>query len=131
MKKYLILFLAVSLLGFTSCSDDDDAGNPSLIATWTLVSVTPSQVYDLSACPNKPVITFNQDDTTDWTVYDPENNCQSSESSGEWQENTNGTYTVTIPDLGTFIGTVNFNGKNEFTFITSYNSFPVTLTFQR
>ena len=132
MKKPLILFLAISLFGFTSCSDDDDnTGNPTVIATWTLVSVNPPQVYDLSACPDNPTITFNQNNTTNWTVYDSENDCQAVNSSGEWQENSDGTYTVEIPDRGTFTGNVSFNGQDEFSFTTSYNTIPVILTFRK
>lgn len=132
MKKLFILLIAVAFAGFTSCSGDDDDGaaqEATIVGTWTLVSMSPP-AFDMS-CPNKPTITFNADGTTTWTLYDSENNCESSTSSGTWVNTSGSNYTVTVPDFGNVTGTINFSGQDQFTFNTVVNGIPVVLNFEK
>ena len=134
MKKYLLLLAAFGLFFFSSCSDDDDGGETenSIVATWELTAVNPTiPGWDLSACPENPEITFSTNGSADWTLYDSENDCAAVSSTGDWVKNSDGTYTITIPDTGEFNGTVNFSGANKFTFNTSVQTIPVVLTFQK
>lgn len=34
MKKYLVLFISILVLGFASCSSDDDSSAPSVLGKW-------------------------------------------------------------------------------------------------
>ena len=135
MKKQLILFLALGLFILGSCSSDDDgnANENSIVATWTLKSMQPS-VLDFS-CPNKPTITFKENGTTSWTLYDSNNECASVMSSGEWSNPSGSTYVVTIPDYDDVTGTVTFDGPNKFTFngVINYQGIdvPVVLNFEK
>lgn len=130
MKKYLLLFAAFGLLLFASCSDDDDAGaETSIEGTWRLTSMTP-QVLDFS-CSEDHTITFNANGTTNWTVYDSNNDCQAVSSAGTWEKKSGNNYTVAIPDIGNVDGTVNFSGANKFTFSTTYQGVPVIMTFEK
>ncbi|MDX1752498.1 MAG: lipocalin family protein [Salinimicrobium sediminis] len=134
MKKYLLLLAAFGLSLFSSCSDDDDGGETenSIVATWQLTAVNPTiPGWDLSACDENPEITFSTNGSADWTLYDSENDCAAVSSTGDWVKNSDGTYTITIPDVGEFDGTVNFSGANKFTFNTSVQTFPVVLTFEK
>lgn len=131
MKKYLLLLAAFGFFFFTSCSDDDDAagGETAIEGQWRLSSMSP-QVLDFS-CPEDHTITFNADGTTNWTVYDSNNDCEGASSSGIWERNSGDSYTITVPDIGEIDGTVAFSGANQFTFSTVYEGFPVVLTFQK
>lgn len=132
MKKYLLLLAAFGFFFFASCSDDDDNKEEmSIVATWTLESVNPPQAYDLSSCDDKPTITFKANNSADWVIYDSENGCQAINSSGDWTKNSNGTYTVEIPELGTFTGNVEFDGPDKFNFSTVFSGFTIVLTFQK
>lgn len=139
MKKYLLLLAAFGFFLISSCSDDDDGSDNqnSIVATWELTSVSPTiPNWDSSACPENPEITFSQDSSADWTLYDSENDCVAVSSTGDWVKNSDGTYTINIPELGNFDGTVNFSGANKFTFNTSVEisasqSIPVALTFEK
>lgn len=136
MKKHLILLFIVGLFTFTSCSSDDDATpDYTVVGTWDLESTNP-QIPGLNpdACPNPPRITFNDDGTADWVFYSEDNNCQAQNSSGNWSKTSATEYSITIPDYGTFNGTVEFESADKFTFSTSYQidastSFPVQFTF--
>lgn len=131
MKKQLILFLALGLFVLGSCSNDDDGGakEASVVATWKLVSMSPP-AWDLS-CDSASTITFNQNGTTNWTVYDADNNCTAQTSSGTWVNTSGSNYTVTIPDLGEVTGTVTFSGQNAFSFNTTIQGVPVRLNFEK
>ena len=135
MKKYVLLMFAVIGFAFTSCSSDDDSGSTenSIVATWTLESMSPP-VLDMS-CPEDPTITFNEDGTTTWTLYDPENECSSDTSSGEWEHVSGSTYMVNIPGYGDVEGEVTFSGANSFSFNTQFvyqgMTVPVVLNFQK
>lgn len=133
MKKYLFLLATIGLFFFAACSDDDDNTEELTInGTWELTAVSPAiPGWDLSACPNNPEITFNADGTAQWTLYDSDNNCAESTSSGTWVKNSANSYTVTIPDFDEVTGTVAFSGANQFRFTTTVQSIPVVLTFQR
>lgn len=135
MKKQLFLFLTLGLFVLGSCSSDDDGGEneASIVATWTLASMNPPLLTN--SCSQKPTITFNEDGTTSWTLYDPENDCTSVTSEGEWSNPSGSTYVVTIPDFGEVTGTATFNGQDKFTFNTSVNyqgtAIPVVLNFEK
>lgn len=131
MKKYLLLIAAFGIFIFTSCSSDDDAGGEerSIEATWSLTSMSP-QVFDFS-CSEDHTITFNGNGTTNWTVYDSNNECEGVSSSGTWKKNSGDSYTISIPNIGSFDGTVNFISDNKFTFSTTYQGVPVVLTFEK
>lgn len=130
MKKYLLLLAAFGVFFLTSCSNDDDAGSePSIVATWKLTAMNPP-VLDFS-CPEEHTITFNGNGTTNWTVYDSNNDCEGVSSAGTWQKNSDNSYSISVPDFGTFDGTVSFAGANKFTFLTVYQSVNVVLTFEK
>ncbi len=135
MKKNLIFLLIAGLFTFTACSDDDDNGGEelSITATWELTSVNPNIIpgWDPAACPNNPEITFTADGTAIWTLYDSENSCVQSSSSGDWTKKDGNNYTVTIPNFGDVDGTVDFSGANQFTFTTYVETFPVVFTFNK
>ncbi|NJW51681.1 lipocalin family protein [Salinimicrobium oceani] len=134
MKKYFFLLAAFGFFLITSCSDDDDNGaeNGTIIANWELTAVTPQiPGWDPSACPENPDITFTENGSAMWTLYDSENDCAEFSSSGTWEKNSDNTYTISIPNFGTFDGTVKFSGANKFTFTTSFQSIPVVLTFEK
>lgn len=134
MKKYLLLLAAFGLFFFSSCSDDDDGDETqnSIVATWELTAVNPTiPGWDPSECPENPEITFSANGAANWTIYNSQNECAAVSSTGDWVQNSDGTYTMTIPNLGEFDGTVNFSGANRFTFNTSVQTIPVVLTFQK
>lgn len=135
MKKYLLLLAAFGFFLFTSCSDDDDDNGgetPSITATWELTGVNPTVPgWDFSACEENPEITFNADGTANWTLYDSENDCAEVNDTGTWEKNSDTNYTVEIPGVGEFDGTVAFSGENMFTFTTLVQTFPITFTFQK
>lgn len=134
MKKYLLLLAAFGFFFFSSCSDDDDGDETqnSIVATWELTAVNPTiPGWDPSECPENPEITFSANGAANWTIYNSQNECAAVSSTGDWVQNSDGTYTMTIPGLGEFDGTVNFSGANRFTFNTSVQTIPVVLTFQK
>lgn len=136
MKKYLLLLAAFGLIFFSSCSDDDDAGDKehSIVASWNLTSVSPQiPGWDVMACEQNPAITFEQNGTADWTLYDAENECAAVNDSGTWEKKEDNIYTVSIPQFGEVDGVVAFSGENKFTFTTSVPDLPfqVVLTFQK
>ena len=138
-KKHLILLLVAGMFSLTSCSndDDDDTSSYTVVGTWELESTNPQiPGLDPDACPNRPEITFNENDTTVWVYYSEENNCEGESSSGTWEKTSDTDYSITIPNYGTYEGTVNFESAQKFTFSTSYKldastSFPVQFTFEK
>lgn len=131
MKRHLIVLFLAGMFTITSCSSDDDGdtGEP-ILGTWVLVNVNPPAL-DLSACPEQSTITFNADNTADSEFYLAENDCEVSISSDSWRNKGGSTYEVTLPDLGTIDGNVEFTNSNNFIFNTSYQGFPVSLSFTR
>ena len=132
MKKYVLVFLIAGLFTMGSCSNDDDEPTTGgqIEATWTLAAVEPP-IFDFSECPSNPTITFNDDDTTEWTFYNGDNDCAPETDSGQWEQNTGSNYSVTIPGYGSFDGIVEFQNEDEFTFTSSYQGFPVVLYFEK
>lgn len=132
IKKHLILLLVAGLFSLSSCSSDDDgdAEANTVIGTWTLVEMNPD-VVGLDDCPNKPLITFQEDGNADWTFYDPDNNCQGSTDTGSWLKNSATQYTMNIPGYEPFIGTVEFSSSTRFTFTTTYAGVQASLTFEK
>lgn len=132
MKKHLILLLVAGLFSFASCSSDDDASPEHTVSgTWALVEVQPEGFFDPNACPDNPTVTFNTDNTTDSVFYDPDNDCAADPSKGTWEDKGNNVYVVTIPNFGPTEGTVEFVNSNRFTFSTTIQGFPATLTFEK
>ncbi|MFD0976164.1 lipocalin family protein [Salinimicrobium gaetbulicola] len=135
LKKHLILLLVTGLFSLSSCSSDDgDTESNTVIGTWTLVEINPT-AWDLEECPDKPLITFNDDDTADWVLYSQNNNCEGQTDEATWKKISATEYSITIPEQGTFEGTVTFESSQKFTFDTFYKldastSIPVRLTFQ-
>lgn len=131
-KKHLILLLLAGMFSLTSCSNDDDGDTEdnTVLGTWTLVEMNPDAV-GLDDCPNKPVITFKADGDADWTLYDPDNNCQASTDTGTWEKNSGTQYTMNIPGFDPFVGTVEFSSSTRFTFTTTYSGFTAVLTFAK
>ena len=134
MKKYLILFMAVGFFGLASCSNDDDSVKEenSIVATWTLVSVSPAGIISLD-CPNESTISFNDDGTASWQLYTESNNCELQADVSTWEKISENEYVVTIPGYGEVTGTVAFSGDNKFTFTGSMDEIPIpiTLTFEK
>lgn len=131
MKKHLIFLLVAGLFAFTSCSSDDDGSTSenTVVGTWKLESTNPTiPGLDPEECPSRPEITFNANETADWTFYSEET-CEATTDSGTWSKNSATEYSITIPDYGTFEGTVAFQSAQQFTFSTDYQGFPVQLTF--
>lgn len=137
MKKYLLLLAAFGFFFFSSCSDDDDGGETrenSIVATWELTAISPEiPGMNLMACDENPTITFQENGTANWTMYDSENDCTEVTSSGTWEKNEGNNYTVSIPEVGEVDGVVNFAGNDRFTFTTSLPDLPiqVILTFEK
>ncbi|PTX42424.1 lipocalin-like protein [Christiangramia gaetbulicola] len=131
MKKFLILFLAMSL--FTACSDDDDSGaEGNIVGTWTLVAATNVPGFTIDDCTGRSTITFNADNTASSTFYATvEDQCVSSNDSGTWSNSSGSQYTIKIPGFDDPVaGTVNFSNENRFTFTP--NDLPTSsLTFAR
>ncbi|SOC81355.1 hypothetical protein SAMN06296241_2930 [Salinimicrobium sediminis] len=128
MKKFLILFAAISLFATTSCTNDDDNNDQNpIIGEWTLVSVNPT-VINPAACTNSSTISVNGDNSMSSNFYLEQNNCDLLTASGSWEDNGNSQYTMNFPQLGEVTGTVNFNSANSFTFTTSTD---VVFTFNR
>lgn len=131
MKKHLIFLLVAGLFAFTSCSDDDDGTSTknTVIGTWTLVQINPP-VWDLEACDDKPVVTFNEDGTADMTWYD-EDTCEAQPSEGEWSKESATQYTINVSPFGLLAGTVTWESENRFDFLTNYQGVDFTFTFEK
>lgn len=135
MNKHLILLLIAGFFAFSSCSSDDDATEEfSVVGSWELESTNPPiPGLNPDACPTRHQITFNDGGTADWIFYDENNNCEAQNSSGNWSKTSATEYSISIPDYGTFDGTVSFSSAQRFTFSTTYevnsSSFPVQFTF--
>lgn len=132
IQKHLILLLVAGLFSMTSCSSDDEGTTEerTVIGTWTMVSMNPA-VIDLEECPDKPLITFQDDGNAEWTFYTQENNCQGSTDTGTWNQNSATEYTINIPNFGELTGTVNFSSASMFTFTSTYQNVLFTITFEK
>ena len=94
MKKVFILFSALTLGFFTSCSDDDSEDSPenSLMGSWQLTAEFENgETYELDNCDLEETIIFKSDGIYDLIDYNPvegnENECAIDEDgleSGEW-----------------------------------------------
>lgn len=126
MKKLFIFFLGLSLI--TACSNDDDVATPELdpiVGTWLLVDAT---LFNPDSCEQESTITFTEDNTANGTFYFDQTDCSAETSSGNWENNGNSSYTVSVPVLGDLTGTANFSNEDRFVFTTTtFGSF----TFQR
>ena len=130
MKKYMILLLLTGLFSFSACSDDDDSGkdnNDPIIGTWIVASVDPATI-NIDACEEDSTITFNENNTGNATFYIEETNCLPANTTGAWSNNGGDEYTISVPVIGDLTGSVDFNGANEFFFVTDNG---ITITFQR
>lgn len=130
MKKFLILFLAITI--FSACSEDDDSTTEgNIVGTWTLVAATNIPGFTVNDCTGQSTITFNADNTASSTFYsEVENNCVSDTDTGNWSNSSGSQYTITIPGFGDLTGTVSFSNDTRFTF--SPNDFPgSSLTFEK
>lgn len=133
MKKQILSILFIGIFTISSCSNDDDGDNfeGNIVATWNLTAVEPP-LLDISECPTEPIITFNDDETTNWTIYDADNNCETETDSGTWEQNSKSNYTITVPGLDTpIVGNVDFQNENEFTFKSTYQTIEVVLYFEK
>lgn len=130
MKKFLILFFAITV--FTACSDDDDSGSSdNIVGTWVLVEANNVPGFTVDDCTGQSTITFNENNTASSTFYgDVEGECMSDTDSGSWSSSSNSQYTINIPGFDDPVtGTIVFN-NNRFTFTPS--EFPIaSLTFER
>lgn len=128
MKKLLVFFLGLTLI--TACSSDDDVATPGedpIVGTWILVDAT---LFNPNSCEEESTITFTSDKKANGTFYVDPSDCSAETSSGNWENNGNDSYTVSVPVLGDNLqGTVNFlDNNNRFVFTTSsFGSF----TFER
>ena len=94
MKKVFILFSALTLGFFTSCSDDDSEDSPenSLMGSWQLTAEFENgETYQLDTCDLEETIVFKSGGIYDFIDYDPseenENECvvdADGAESGEW-----------------------------------------------
>lgn len=127
MKK--ILALLSLFLMFTACSSDDDQTpeeeSASVIGTWFIVD---SNVISLTECNKKSTATFNEDMTMDTVFFsETDGNCQSQNDTSQWKKETDGKYTIMIPNVGERTGDVIFEGSDRFIF----NSDGMTFTFEK
>jgi hypothetical protein len=126
MKKFLFLFLCAAT--FIACSSDDDAdntGDDPILGTWVMVDAT-APLNSIFCETPQSTITFDGDDTGEATFYLTENECEATESTGNWRNNGNSSYTIATP-LGDLTGNVSFSGDDQFSFATAGG----TLSFER
>lgn len=128
MKKFLVFFFSLALL--TSCSNDDDNTDTDqpdpIIGTWVLVDA--SSGIDELFCPEpESTIKFNANNTGEATFYLAQSECEPESSAGNWENNGNSKYTISLPVLGNVSGTANFVNENRFTFTTALG----VITFER
>lgn len=132
MKNHLILLLVAGLFSLTSCSNDDDGTTEerTVVGTWTMVEMNPA-AFNLEECPDKPIIIFHANENADWTFYSQDNNCEGQTDSGTWQQNSDTEYTINVPNFAELTGTVTFSSASMFTFTSTYQNVPFTLTFEK
>lgn len=130
MKKFLILFLSISM--FTACSDDDDAGvEGNILGTWLLVEANNIPGYTVNECTGQSTITFNADNTasSEFFTNTTAGDCNRESDTGDWSSSSNSQYTFAVPQLGDITGIVSFDGS-QFTFTPI--EFPASsLTFEK
>lgn len=129
MKKHLILFMVAGLFTFSACSDDDDNGDTQdpIVGTWAVVSIQPPAI-NINDCEETSTITFNSNNTGSAIFYSAEAGCAPLTAAGAWQNEGDDTYSINVPVLGDVSGSVDFNGPNEFFFVTENG---VTITFEK
>lgn len=128
MKKFLLLFLFAAT--FIACSSDDDAdtgGDDPILGTWILVDASGS-LNSMFCEEPQSTITFNRENTGEATFYLTEEDCEANNTTGNWKNNSNNSYTIELPVIGNTTGNVTFNGDDQFTFASQLGA---TLTFER
>lgn len=128
MKKYLILLIMTTAVGFTSCSDDDE-DQDRVIGTWILQSVEPSSLYDPEACAGKnSTVEIEGNNILTATFYFTQTNCVASAQEGTWQKTGASSYTFDFPGLDPVTGTVTYPGTDRMVFTGDNGE---VFTFQR
>ncbi|WP_276169015.1 lipocalin family protein [Zobellia alginiliquefaciens] len=102
MKRSFILFSAIALGLFSSCSDDDSSDSPedALLGSWQITAeLENGDPYELDKCDLEETIIFRSDGVFEFFDYDPaednENECVLDDSSlGEWSSLADGKLTV-------------------------------------
>lgn len=116
MKKLLIMFFGLAVL--TSCSsDDDNIGEDPILGTWVLIEINPAAV-NIEDCDETSIIIFGADNTANSTFYLEDSNCEPEAFTGQWENKGNSVYSVDFPVIGEQEGVVNFEGSNNFTFVS-------------
>lgn len=124
MKKLILMFFGLAVL--TSCSsDDDNTGEDPILGTWALVEINPALV-PIEDCNETSTIIFSADHTADSTFYLEE--CEPETSTGSWENEGNNVYSVEFPIIGPQQGTVNFEGSDNFTFVSQQG---ISLSFEK
>lgn len=137
MKKYVFLFLAMTSLLISSCSDGDETPeDPAIVGTWVLTDTSlPPELYNPQACTSESTITFNEDQTASSEFYLENNGCEATTEEGTWEKLEGSTYVFSVPQLGTLEGDVDFTGNDQFVFSAdaTYGGFtaPVKLYFEK
>lgn len=133
MKKFLMLFLGLTLMA--SCSSDDDQSvteTDPIVGTWMLTEAN-TDLINPQACDETSTLTFNENNSGNGTFYLATSNCEPQSSSANWENISDSVYSIElpIPLIGRQEGTVEFqNNNNMFQF--SPNGIPgLTLTFER
>lgn len=131
MKKFLMLILLIALVPFQACSSDDDSshvnGDP-IIGTWELRSIDPSLIT-VEGCETASTLSISDNNTSSASFYSPDNDCVPLTVNGSWEYHGSNMYSIPLPTpLGTRIGEVEFEGTDEFYFITNES---ITMRFVR
>ncbi len=108
MKRSFILFSAITLGLFSSCSDDDSSDTPEdmLKGSWQLTAeLENGDPYELDNCDLEETIVFKSDGVFEFLDYDPaednENECVLDDDSsvGEWSISSEGKLIVIEDDF--------------------------------
>lgn len=98
MKKFIYLFLAISILSSCQSDNDDEGSNGGdpIIGKWQLTSETESGKEISDECQRKTTITFLENGTTDEVYYynNGNNVCDSDTESATWENIGNSNYKV-------------------------------------
>ncbi|PIE98435.1 MAG: hypothetical protein CR961_01670 [Polaribacter sp.] len=74
MKKVFLLFVSIAMIGFTSCSKDDDNVTNPLLGKWRILSVNTTKISNLNDCTPKSWILFEEETITSKEFEKDENN---------------------------------------------------------
>ncbi len=125
MKKFLFLFLCAATFAACSSDDDETSGEDRIVGSWVMVNASAPLNTIFCETPQS-TFSFNDDNTGEATFYLTENECEPTESTGNWKNNGNSSYTIATP-VGDLTGIVTFSDDDKFTFATAGG----TLTFER